>query len=709
MSTRQLSRHRIPIMMGQASGYNPEAIDKNKSLVAYNFYLQNGMLKKIPGSALYLHSSFGSSPIVWLAFYQQRAMWQLGQNILIEVSDGSQTELRVADDFNVARVFSDVWLEAIYLANGYDLKFYSDGSGMQDLGLLPPGAGTVPRQMFTGGSDPYVGPGTPNFPANSTLRYTMTYFDSETQTESLPIGSLPDEIGLFNTAEIDQENNPGGWLYLELDVGATGSNIAYIDLSSTFRSFIQNTAPTRADVFRIYRAIDTGSGFGDYQFFAGFPITNGVITDNTQSVEGLPALIEFWRIYDNDPQSTLLQVLLTEEAAPPPTREAAINSGAPETTVGPRYIRFWRDSLFLFGASFPQYTITDSFTGITEQNLAAKSFLYGSDTSLPEYYPFNWEIGSGDGQEATGLAVVGDILCIFKERSIYTLVGTSLSNFIPKIQDEVRGCIAPGSLQETPFGAICLSAAGVIGFKGTGLSEVLSNDILDEIQSINKNALDVIASSYDPINEIYTMYYPKGTATQNTMQMQLSIKDGGWTIGERAMFVASAVTIPKTEAPYKSLLGTFAGGNILSITSREVVSDYPDQRITAYWRSAPFDFGQPGFKKRLSWIFIRARCAVNWVINLNIYSTDDNTILFTLEDINSESTISRYAASTTDPDGAIYDENLYMGDQTTVYMKIPISGIAREFFVEITEATLEEERHSFDLISVDVDAEVLAR
>lgn len=704
MATRNLRRHRIPGFQGQASGYNPQSIDPRKALVAYNFYLQNGMLKKIPGSSLYLHSAYGSSPIPWLAFFLQRAMWQLGQNILIETADGSQAERLLSSDFNISTVRSDVWQEAIYLANGYQLRMYSTEGGMQDLGLLPPGAGTVPRQIF----DANVTATGSKFPANSSVRYTMTYFDSVLQTESLPIGSLPDELGLFNTAEIDNQNNPGGWIYANVDVDASGANVISLDFSSTFRSFIQNTAPSRANIFRIYRAIDTGSGFGDYQLFTGFPIVNGFINFNAYSVEGISLQMQSGRVDDIYGQSELFQILLTEEIAPPPTRQGVINAGAPDA-VGPKFVRFWRDSLFLFGTDFPQYTITDSFTGITEQNLAAKSFLYASDTSLPEYYPFNWEIGSGDGQMPTGLAVVGDVICAFKERSIYTLVGTILDNFVPKIQDEVRGCIAPGSLQETPYGAICLSAAGVIRFRGTGMSEVISNDILDEIESINKNALNVITSSYDPIQEIYTLYYPKGTATQNTNQLQLSVKDGGWTIGERSRFVSSAVTIPKADAPYKSLIGTAAGGYLLNISSREVVTDYDGQRITAYWRSAPFNFGDANLKKRLCWVYVRARCSINWVINLVIMDTDNNSILFALDDINSESAISLYASSETDPDGAVYDEDNYTGSQTTTLLKIPVSGIAREFYVEITEASMNEDRHSFDLISVDVDAEVLQR
>ena len=706
MATRKLLKHSIRTMMGQASGYNPEGLDPKKALVAYNFYLQNGMMKKIPGSSLYLHSSYGSSPIPWLAFFQSRAIWQLGQNLLIETSEGSQTETLLASDFDTDTIRSDVWQEKIYLANGKQLRFY-ESDNVFDLGVYPPGNGKVPRQMFEG-SD--VGPGS----LSGEVRYTITVANSVTETESLPIGSLPDELGLFNTAEFDSDTNPLGWITLIFS-GLTSRALSIV-FDLTFRTWLKENVSPQVDIVRIYRAQDTGSGLSDYRLLAGYDFdafVDYVGPDPLLPIEGVGAITSPGEYIDDgsgvQAQASLGAILLPEDKAPPPTRDSVVNAGAAETAVGPKFVRFWRDSLFLFGSNFPTYTVTDSFKGVSDKNFAVSDFLYGSDTSLPEYYPFNWEIGSGDGQEPTGIAVVGDVLCLFKERSIYTLVGTSLNNFVPKIQDEVRGCIASGSLQETPYGAMCLSAAGVIRFGGTGASEIISDDILDVIQSINKSALNVIASSYDPIQEIYTLYYPSGTATQNNMQAQFSIKDRGWTTGERARFIASAVTIPKTDAPYKSLVATAAGGYLLNISSRETVSDYEDQRITAYWRSAPFDFGEPGLNKRLSWLYVRARCAVNWIASVAVYCDEGQAYVFQLDDANSESVISRYASSQTDPDGAVYDESRYVGEQTETLLKIPINGIGREFFVEITEASMTEERHSFDLISVDIDAELLAR
>lgn len=686
--TRQKVTHRVPIFMSQASGLNPEAVDPKNTLLSYNFYLQNGMLKKIPGSELYVHSTYGSSPIPWMAEFQRRLIWQLGQNLLIETAEGSQVEELLASDFDTDALDSDTWEGAIYLANGKQLRLY-DGTQVGELGLPPPGGGTVPRQIF---STRLVGTGSLG---NGNYKYTLTFFDENTQTESPPTGSLPNERGLFNVGEFDADTNPTGWLTAPLTVGG-GLSAAAINFSVAYAGYVSNTCPERATHAYLYRSFDSGSGFSDYRFVTAFE--RGGDSFSTALLAGYS---------DTTAQANLGEVMLPEEKIPPPTRSSVVDAGAAASAVGPKFVRFWRDSLFLFGAEFPEFEITDATTGATDKNFGSQSILYGSDTNLPDYYPFNWSIGSGDGQAQTGIAVVNDILCIFKERSVYTLVGTSLSNFVPKIQDETRGCIAPGSIQETPYGAIFLSSAGVARFKGTGTSEIISDKILDEIQDINRAALGVITSSYDPDQEVYTLYVPRGTSTQNTRALMFSLKDSGWTVMERSRFISSAAIIPKENGPQVSIVGTAAGGLLLNVSSREVVTDYDGERITARYRSSEFDFGNREQQKRLTWLYVKAQCAINYFIDIAVYADDGQSAVYEQENINSETFVSYYAASQTDPDGAVYDTDRYMGPQTAQRIKIPIYGIGRDFFVEVTERSMNDARHSFDLLSIEVEAVLL--
>lgn len=682
--TRQKVTHRITPLLGQTSGLNPEAVDKRSAREAYNFYLQNGILKKNPGSSLYLHSAYGSSSIPFLSFFQRRALWQLGQNLLIETAEGSQTEELLASDFDTNRLTSDLWQGNAYLANGRQLRFY-DGTIVKDLGLLPPGNGKTPRQKFTAIA---AGPGA--LPPG-TYKYTITFYDSNTETESVPLGALVGDLGLFVASEYVEDLNNLGFLYSEAPI-LVGTQNVLISFSSDFINNIINEAESRVTHVRLYRAEDTGSGYGDYEFHSQY------------AIDSFPT-----SIIDETLTADLGEVALFEDKVPPPRRDGVTNAGADSNAEGARFVRFWRDSLFLFGVNFPEYTVTDTLPGgaFSQKVFPARSILYASDTSLPDYFLFTWEIGAGDDQEPTGVAVVGDVLCIFKERSIYTLVGTSLNNFVAKIQDEVRGCIAPGSLQETPFGAIFLSAAGVARFRGSGQSEIISNDILDEIEAINRSALEVIASSYDPDLEIYTIYVPSGTATENTRELKFSLKDAQWTVGERATRVASATVIPKISGPSVKLYGSASGGFLIDTTSRETVTDYPGQRYTAYWRSADFDFGSPEQQKRLTWLYVKARCSVNWIVDIAIYCNDGQSYVWELEDVDSESDIPYYASSQSDPDGAIYDESRYAGYQTEKRLKIPITGIGRDFFVEITEKTMNSDRYAFELLAVEVEAVLL--
>lgn len=689
LGTRSKLIHRVEFFAGQSSGFNSEAIDLRKSKLLYNFYIQNGMARKIPGSSLYLNSAEGSSPVRWMGNFNRRLMFQLGGKLLIETAEGSQVESLLSSDLATDRIFADTWRDRIYLANGTDLRFY-DGTNLSDLGLLPPGLGKTPRHIFTGRG---VGSGSL---ASGDYKYMIAFYDETTETESLPMGSLPDERGLFNSAEFDTDDNPLGWL-TTLDIPVTLGNIV-LSVSSEFVNYIQNDLPNRVSHIRLYRAFKASGGtYGDFSLVTSFAKASGTFTD-------------FYDGYsDGVAQGSLGEIIISEDLVPPPTREATINAGAAGAVVGPKFSRFWRDSLFLFGTEFPEYTVTDSLKSISNKNFASDSILYGSDTFLPEYYPFNWEIGRGDNQKPTGLAVVNDTLVIFKERSIYTLVGTSLSNFVPKIQDETRGCIASGSIQETPFGVLFLSSAGVARFKGGGDSEIISAEIFDEIQDINREALDVIASSYDSDEEVYTLFVPQGTGTENNRELKISLKDNAWSVGRRRRDISAATIIPKSDGPQKSLLATASGGNILDISSRATVSDWNNLEIRAIWRSGDIDFGDREAKKRLVWLYIKAQCGLNFVIDINIYGDDGQKLLYSLTDVDSDSYNALYASSSTDADGAVYGVDRYAGDQTPNKIKVPVSGIARDFYIEIVEKQNNTRRHSFDLMSVELEAVRLTR
>lgn len=695
MASRQRVTGRVPLILGQASGLNPEAIPPTKAKLLYNFYVQNGMARKIPGSSLYLATNEGSSPIRWLSHFRRRAMFQISGKVLIETAEGSQASAVVSSDLDTDTIRSDRWRDKIYLANGKQLKFY-DGTILSDLGLLPPGNGRTPRESLV------LAEGFPNpgDPALGTYKYMVTFFDADRETESLPNGSLPDERGLFNSAEFDAEDNPLGWISSSITTTVSARDII-VQFSVAFRNYIYQDLSSRVTHLRLYRAYDSGSGFSDYQLVASFPRDGDEF-----SGLGLPTGTGY---RDALPQTDAGATYIAEDLIPPPTRLAVINAGASDSARGPKFVRFWRDSLFLFGSDFPEYTVTDSATDISDKNFASDAILYASDTFLPEYYPFNYEIGRGDGQAPTGLAVVSDILCIFKERSIYTLVGTSINNFIPKIQDEVRGCIAPGSLQETPFGALFLSSAGVARFKGAGSAEIISHEIFDEIQRINREALSVITSSYDPDEEVYTLFVPQGTGTENNRELRFSLKDNAWTVARRARDISAATVIPKEDGPQKSLVSTVAGGFILDVSSRETVSDYDGQRITAIYRSAQIDFGDRENQKRVTWLYITARSSINWIVDVAIYAEDGQSAVFELENVDSEADYAVYASSSVDPDVAIYDVDRYVGQQTEKKLKIPVYGIGRYFSVEITERSQNSERHSFDLMSVELEAVMLTR
>lgn len=674
---------------GQRSAFNREAPVPGKALLLYNGYIHHSVFNKIPGTALYLATAFGSSPINYLCSFLFRLIYQINTKLVFETAEGSQAEALVADGLSSDRFYSDEWRARLFLANGTDLKYF-DGSNLRDLGLLPPGLGKVPRKnkdLFD------MGTGAGSIAAG-TYDYTFTYFDSTTQTESLPIGALIGDGGLFVSTEFDAGANPLGWIFYSVVVAGANSAVR-IPLSISEQISLFGDKPSRADTLRIYRRDPGNNDF--------FLVTSLAFDPNTGKINSL--------YYDDTvATATMIQneLLDVQELIPPPTKAGALNAGAISgLTTGPKFLRFWRDSLFILGAEFPDFTITDSFKGVSATNIKSNSILYASDTELPDYYPFDWAIGRADGQKATGLAVAGDVLCIFKERSIYTMIGTDITNFIPRIKDSVRGCVAPKSIQEIPAGVIFLSHQGICFFDGVNPPSVLSKEIHDEIENINFTYSDKFCSNYDKKKGIYELHVCSGIASENNRMFMYTVDEGAWSVG-RAYNARSLLYQDRSDGSFRKYIGKTVGGRILEYSDRSRVND-DGTAITAYFRSTEIDFDLKNRKKRLKWLTITAACADSFVVDVSIYADFVQEPTFEQDNVSSDSKFAKYAASQTDSEGAVYGSDRYASQQTIKRIRIPVQGVGRSFYVEIEERQNDATKNSFDLLSIELEAEELSK
>lgn len=131
------------------------------------------------------------------------------------------------------------------------------------------------------------------------------------------------------------------------------------------------------------------------------------------------------------------------------------------------------------------------------------------------------EISENDGQQITGMKVLGNNLIIFKTRSIYILsfTGDPDAPFIlqggGKANSDV-GCVSHFSIQEVQNGLVFLSPDGLYYFDGLNSSK-MSDRINPTILALNQNQLANARSCVQRIKHRYMMAVPNGNSTNDTI------------------------------------------------------------------------------------------------------------------------------------------------------------------------------------------------
>jgi len=670
MPIRQKQIEEIRAFGGQKSGLPPRALNPQDSELIYNFSNIDGILYKINGGVEYFKTVLGTSAIKWLGRFNNRWMWQVGSKIGIEQSEDSATELTVTEDFTSEKIFSDKWRDNIFLANGKRFSFYGD-DGFKDVGILPPGGGAVPRT-----NAPIVTTTSGSKIAAGARRYAFVVYDSDTGTESLPWGSLPDEKGLLNTAEYDADTNPNGWLTLDV---TTSGTVGSINIKPY--PMFDSAVPLRGDKLRVYRTKigDTSSFF----FVADFDI--GIVASATA-------------FQDNKADIELGAILITAERQPPPQRTALIGAGFPDNSVGIKYLRQWRDSLLAVGVEFERTTVTDAIKSSSLTVNRADSFLYASDPFQYDYWPFNFEVGRGDGQKLVGVAVIVDIPLIFKSDSTYMLVGDNVTNAIPRRIDSQRGCVNASTLQETPIGAICLSGEGFILARPASETQIISSDISDVVDDINFDKLDNADSSYDRVEGLYYCMFPTGGATTPNKTLTYDIRSGQWSTQRKREGTAIHFDVGSNSKP-RSLVGASSGGQLVDIGDATNVT-HLGSRITGRWRSGQFSLGDPSVRKKVKWLYVLAEANEAWTIDVRVFS---DLFRGTVYEATSIDSTSNYAVYGTDK----YGTGRYVGGKVRELLKVPVEGVGRLFQVEIVHNSTDTKQRGFSLLSVQLEGVVM--
>ena len=154
----------------------------------------------------------------------------------------------------------------------------------------------------------------------------------------------------------------------------------------------------------------------------------------------------------------------------------------PTNVVKPKYIRQFQNYLFIGNVAI----------GATDM----PSRIYWSNIKDPGTWDADKfiEISKDDGQQITGMRVLGNNLVVYKERSIYNVSFTGDADFEFIMSgggksNSTVGCIAPWSIQEVENGHVFLAYDGLHYYDGTNsykLSDKVSTSLgVDKINDVS--------------------------------------------------------------------------------------------------------------------------------------------------------------------------------------------------------------------------------
>lgn len=132
-------------------------------------------------------------------------------------------------------------------------------------------------------------------------------------------------------------------------------------------------------------------------------------------------------------------------------------------------------------------------------NAANPSRLYFSALGDPETWPaLNFiDVGKGDGDQITGLAVLLDRLVITKNNSVWLLEGDASSNFVLRRITDIAGCVDQHSIVTVRDTLGMLARDGFYFFDGVKMV-LASEKILGTFEALNKSQFGLVSAIYDP-------------------------------------------------------------------------------------------------------------------------------------------------------------------------------------------------------------------
>lgn len=710
---------------GQKSALPVEAYGFKSAQNVVGFVLKEGQLRRVVGGDTYADIIPGQ-PGGILSLHRFKNLWgaQRGTKIAFEDAEGAATFTDIFTGLESEdKFFSAQWRDRIFMVNGVEAKFLlnrqddalSDTREAGNIGLDPPdGQDWVDLGGVTEtdtGSGELV---------NGDYYYFLTVFDGETNSESPAAGAAVSVDGIFELSANAREANgtnfgPRGHLMIVVS-GPSSVTFSKTQLHPYLLA-LQAENPRITD-FSIYRGtLDPTSNL----YSSLFAVPN--IANSNQTINNIAALIaDDLDFVDDTATADLPAIGLPTNNSPPPTmarlrlaREKMAAGGAfvspfvEAENSGFRHIRAFRDQLFGFGAfstgwdrsseDFPTYDENgrNAFSGI----------LFGSEVYQPDYFPYIWEVGRGDGQTAVGLGVLGDTaLLLFKEKSTYYLSGSSPSDFVVRILDTNKGCVNESTIQETPIGVICLDRTGFVLFNKIGQGERISIEIQDIIDSIQFPYSASFYSFYDPKNQhYYCSVVVPGSQTPN-LTLILDLDSMQWTT-DTSIVGLSRLADTDSNGEYVELVGARDTGRLVSLSNPEIPT-FQGQAVYSSWTSGALSFGDDQHKKKMRWLYLKVSAAGDWSATIQVIPDFDESRRYSI-DVNYDSEQDTWYSSDASTDGSlIWDEGEWAFDgPERSQVKIPIICKGRLFQVRVINQDTAANRWGFAIEGISAEAVML--
>lgn len=727
MGLKQRQVDKVKSFDGQKSGLPIESYGFSGAEQIQNFYLKEGRLIRSNGSKIYAQNVIDTSGgVTSLHRFKKLNIVQRNQNLAVETSEESKAFTTIETSLGTtSKLFSAQWRDRSVLTNSDTSKFFLNrndsltGYKFGDLGLYAPLAESLSGYLS---SSPIT---VINTSGSLTGPYGVffTFYDQETNTESPGYGAVCAQDGLFDLSP----NSSFGPQPAEITLSSTGISVS---IDTFYLSFYRDTYFKRATHIILYVGARVGgSATGLWDSFFRVPYKNSSSAlDGDQFIDIDTILTEGVFLSSINSATDITTVGLPSNNSPPPTKRAvsmsfdrATEDGATSDTYdasknsGFRHVKFFRDQLFGIGAKGQGYTVSEIEIGADSQKAIGvindfRDILYGSEVYQPDYFPYLWEVGRGDGQEATGLGVLGDIaLLAFKEKSTYYLAGSSPDNYVMRIMDTNAGCVHQSTIQETPIGVIALDRSGFILYDKVGQGKKISQDIEDVVDSILFNYASNFYSAYDPANRFYycAVVIP-GSQTPN-LTLCLDLDSMQWSTAAGAEG-RSRVLDTTTSDSLVDIVGSATNGTLFDLSDQTKVT-YNGDTIDSIWTSGAIDFGDDQHKKRLRWLYLRVRSNGNFTLKIEVIPDFNENNKFVIEEFNYEASQSTWFSENSTTDGTLFwDEGNWEGaGLPRKIIKIPIVSKGYSFQIRLINRDTNEATYGFELEGISAEAVMLGK